>query len=136
MKRGWSVGKARRTVVLVMGPTMLALIPAASRSNYCLLDLAVRLLDLRLCGLRHYVPRAAGGCFHSRAVASVSGLSGTGAGIVHFILHLPDWGVADKFSFQPIIIAASLVPVPGDDRVPGMVRAPTQPDPDGIVLQF
>jgi hypothetical protein len=37
IKRGWSVGRARRTVLGIFGPSMLVLIIAAFTSNYLLL---------------------------------------------------------------------------------------------------
>lgn len=136
IKRGWPVGKARRAVVLILGPTMLALIPAAFTSNYWL-----------LVGLFAYATFAYAACatiflalpadaFHSRAVASVSGLSGTGAGIGTLISTYLIGRIADAYSFQPIIIGASLVPVIATVVIVGMVRARKEPDPDGIVLQF
>ena len=81
IKRGWSVGKARRTVILILGPSMLLLIPAAFATD-----------KIVLVGLIGYATFAYAACstmflslpadvFQSRAVASVSGLSGTGAGI-------------------------------------------------------
>jgi ACS family hexuronate transporter-like MFS transporter len=74
--------------------------------------------------------------FHSRAVASVSGLSGTGAGIGTLISTYLIGRIADAYSFQPIIIGASLVPVVATAVIVGMVRARKEPDPEGIVLQF
>jgi ACS family hexuronate transporter-like MFS transporter len=48
--------------------------------------------------------------FQSRAVASVAGLAGTGAGLgtigSTFLIGL----IADRFSFTPILVVASLVP--------------------------
>jgi ACS family hexuronate transporter-like MFS transporter len=46
-----------------------------------------------------------------RTVASVSGLSGTGAGIGTILSTWLIGQVADRYSFEPILIGASLVPV-------------------------
>ena len=136
IKRGWTVGKARRTVVRVFGPSMLVLIWAAFATNYWV-----------LVGLFAYSTFAYAACatifltlpadaFHSRAVASVSGLSGTGAGIGTLISTYLIGRVADAFSFQPIIIAASIIPCLATVAIVGLVRAGKQPDPEGVVLQF
>ena len=50
--------------------------------------------------------------YHPRAVASVSGLSGTGAGLGTIAATLGIGLVTDHYdSFAPILIAASLVPL-------------------------
>ena len=45
------------------------------------------------------------------SVASVSGLSGTGAGIGTIAATLLTGAIADRMSFSPILIGASLVPL-------------------------
>ncbi len=74
--------------------------------------------------------------FHSRAVASVSGLSGAGAGLGTLVSTYLIGQVADKFSFQPIIIVASIIPCVATAVFVTMVRARKEPDPEGIVVQF
>ena len=49
--------------------------------------------------------------YPSASVASVSGLSGTGAGIGTIISTFLIGWIADKYSFEPILIGASLVPL-------------------------
>src|SRR5207247_522390 len=39
IRRGWPVGRSRRAVLLIFGPSMLLLIPAAFTSNYLALVL-------------------------------------------------------------------------------------------------
>ncbi len=136
IKRGWPVGKARRTVLAIFGPSMLLLIPAAFTSNYWV-----------LIGLFAYTTFAYAACstmflslpadaFHTRAVASVSGLSGMGAGAGTLVSTFLIGVISDRFSFQPIIIAASIVPCIAALVMIVMVRARKTPDPNGIVMQF
>jgi ACS family hexuronate transporter-like MFS transporter len=136
IKRGWSVGKARRAVFLIFGPSMLLLIPAAFISHKTL-----------IVGLFAYATFAYAACatmflslpadvFHSRAVATVSGLSGTGAGIGTLISTYLIGVVADKFSFQPIIIVASIVPCIATLVFVTMVRRGDKPDKSGLLLDF
>ena len=74
--------------------------------------------------------------FQSRAVASVSGLGGTGAGIGALVSTYLIGRVTDRFSFQPVVIAASLVPLAATAVFVALVRARKTPDPEGIVLHF
>jgi ACS family hexuronate transporter-like MFS transporter len=50
-------------------------------------------------------------CIRTGSVASVSGLSGTGAGIGTIAATLLTGAIADRMSFSPILIGASLVPL-------------------------
>jgi ACS family hexuronate transporter-like MFS transporter len=136
IRRGWPVGKARRAVLLVFGPSMLLLIPAAFLSQRIL-----------LVGLVGYATFAYAACatmflslpadvFQSKAVASVSGLSGTGAGIGTLLSTYLIAIVSTRYSFQPIIIAASIVPCVATLIFVTMVRRGKKPDPEGLLLDF
>jgi ACS family hexuronate transporter-like MFS transporter len=136
IRRGWPVGKARRAVILIFGPSMLLLIPAAFLSQKIL-----------LVGLIGYATFAYAACstmflslpadvFQSRAVASVSGLSGTGAGIATLISTYLIAVVSTRYSFQPIIIAASIVPCVATVIFMTMVRRGKKRDPEGLLLDF
>ncbi len=133
IRRGWSVGKARRTVILIFGPSMLLLIPAAFSSNLWL-----------LLGLFSFATFAYASCatiflslpadvFHSSAVATVSGMSGTGAGLVTLVTTYLIGRVADRLSFQPIIIVASIVPCIAAFIIVTLVR--TRKDEVGGILR-
>lgn len=136
IKRGWPVGKARRTVLMIFGPSMLLLIPAAFSSNYWLLiGLFAFSTFAYACCATMFLSLPAD-VFHTRAVASVSGLSGTGAGAATLLTTALIGIISDRFSFQPIIIAASIVPCIATLVLVTMVRARKTPDPDGVVMQF
>src|SRR5262249_32300814 len=49
--------------------------------------------------------------YPSQSVASVSGLSGTAAGIGTIAATYATGAVADRFSFEPVLLGASLIPV-------------------------
>ena len=51
--------------------------------------------------------------FPSESVATVSGMSGTGAGIGTIISTYLIGYVADRYSFEPILITASFIPLIG-----------------------
>jgi MFS transporter, ACS family, hexuronate transporter len=136
IRRGWSVGKSRRTVVAIFGPSMLLLIPAAFISRYWV-----------LIGLFSYATFAYAACstifislpsdvFQSSAVATVSGMSGFGAGMVTVVTTALIGRVADRISFQPIIIVASMAPCVAALIMISLVRPSKKPDPSGILRSF
>ena len=136
IRRGWSVGKSRRTVVAIFGPSMLLLIPGAFSSRYWL-----------LIGLFSFATFAYAACstifislpsdvFQSSAVATVSGMSGFGAGMVTVVTTALIGHVADRISFQPIIIVASMAPCVAALIMITLVRPPKKPDPSGILRSF
>jgi ACS family hexuronate transporter-like MFS transporter len=136
IRRGWPVGKARRAVIWIFGPSMLLLIPAAFSDN-----------KIVLVGLIGYATFAYAACstmflslpadvFHSRAVASVSGLSGTGAGIGTLISTYLIARFSTRYSFQPIMIVASIIPCIATLVFVTMVRRGKKPDPNGLLQDF
>ena len=136
IKRGWPVGKARRTVLMIFGPAMLLLIPAAYLSSYwTLISLFAFATFSYACCATIFLSLPAD-VFHSRAVASVSGLSGTGAGAVTLLTTYLTGLVADRFSFEPIIITASLIPCIATIVLVGLVRASKKEDPHGLLQRF
>jgi MFS transporter, ACS family, hexuronate transporter len=136
IRRGWPVGKARRTVLLIFGPSMVLLIPAAFLSNYLALMLLFAWASFAYAACSTMFLSLPADVFHTRAVASVSGLGGTGAGIGTMLSTYLIGRVSDRMSFQPIVIAASLVPCFATLVFVTMVRAGKKPDPAGIVLEF
>jgi ACS family hexuronate transporter-like MFS transporter len=62
--------------------------------------------------------------YPSGSVATVSGLSGTGAGIGTIISTLLVGRIADRYSFEPVLVGASMVPLIATAAVLLMVRKP------------
>ncbi|MDR3678217.1 MAG: MFS transporter [Acidobacteriota bacterium] len=134
--RGWSVGRSRRMVLLIFGPSMLILIPAAFTSHYFTLVLVFGLATFAYAACSTMFLSLPSDVFHPAAVASVSGLGGTGAGIGTLISTYLIGRISDRFSFQPIVIAGSIIPCLATAVFVLMVRARKTPDPEGIVLTF
>lgn len=134
--KGWPVGKARRTVLAIFGPSMLLLIPAAFSSNYLLLILLFGWASFAYAACSTMFLAMPADVFSSRAVASVSGLSGTAAGVGTLISTYLIGVITDRFSFQPVVIAASIVPCVATVLMLALVRASKKPDPDHVVVQF
>ncbi|HWR50872.1 MAG TPA: MFS transporter [Bryobacteraceae bacterium] len=110
IRRGWPTGKARRTVMVLFGPSMLALAGAAFTSSYVILILLFAWASFAYAACSTMFLALPADVFHSSAVASVSGLSGTGAGIGVLISTYLIGVVSDRASFQPIVLAASVMP--------------------------
>lgn len=136
ISRGWAVGQARRRVLILFGPSMLILIGTIFVTNYIL-----------LLGLFSFATFAYAACatmflslpadvFQSRVVASVSGLSGTAAGLVTLLTTYLIGQTTDRFSFEPVIIAASVVPCIATALLVWLVRADRKPDSESIMLSF
>ncbi|MBL8296065.1 MAG: hypothetical protein JNN08_29755, partial [Bryobacterales bacterium] len=74
--------------------------------------------------------------FKSNAVASVSGLSGAGAGLATLASTYAIGQITDRFSFQPVIIAASIIPCLATAILVALVRAPRQKEEGGVLNNF
>ena len=134
--RGWPVGKARRTVILIFGPSMLVLIAALFTSNYVLLVLVFAFVTFAYAACATMFLSMPADVFHTSAVASVSGLSGTTAGIGTLITTYLIGVVTDRFSFAPVILVASVMPCVATAILVRMVRSDKKPDPAGLLQQF
>jgi len=136
IKRGWPVGRARRAVLLVFGPSMLVLVVAAFSSSYVLLLALFAYATFAYAACSTMFLSLPADVFHTRAVGSVSGLGGTAAGIGTLITTFLIGQVTDRFSFQPVVIAASIIPCVATVVFVTMVRASKEEDPDKVLLRF
>jgi ACS family hexuronate transporter-like MFS transporter len=111
IKRGWPVGAARKLVIVVCGLGMTLLIPTVFTSSYLWIVACFAISTLAYAALSTMVLNLPADIYPTGSVASVSGMSGTGAGIGTITAtYLTGW-VADRYSFEPILIAASLIPL-------------------------
>lgn len=136
ISRGWPVGRSRRTILLIFGPSMLILIGAVFTSRYFLLVSLFGYASFAYSACATMFLSLPADAFHTRAVASVSGLGGTGAGIGTLLSTYLIGRVTDRFSFQPIVIAASIIPCVATAVFVSLVRAPKRPDPQGLLVDF
>jgi ACS family hexuronate transporter-like MFS transporter len=111
IKRGWGVGKARKFVIVISGIGMTLLIPVIFTSSYFWLVACFAVSTLSYAALSTMVLNLPADIYPTHSVASVSGMSGTGAGIGTIVATYLTGIVSDRVSFEPILIAASLVPV-------------------------
>jgi MFS transporter, ACS family, hexuronate transporter len=110
IRRGWRVGRARKAVIVIGGFGMALLAPAAFTSNPFALGALFGFSTFTYSAFGTMILVLPSDLFPSHSVATVSGMSGTGAGIGTVISTFLIGYIADHYSFEPILIAASLIP--------------------------
>ncbi|HET6962232.1 MAG TPA: MFS transporter [Terriglobia bacterium] len=122
INRGWSVGWARKAVVILGGIGVTALIPATFASNLFVIAGLFAIATFAYASFSTIALVLPSDLFKSDSVASVSGMSGTAAGVLTIVSTFIIGKIADSYSFKPILIAASLIPLIGVLVVLALVR--------------
>ena len=138
IKRGWSVGAARKTLIVFGGIGVTLLIPTVFTDNLYLIAGLFGLASLAYSAFSTMANVLPSDVFHGDSVATVSGLSGSAAGIGTIFAFIQIGHLSDArrsmggHSFDPIIIAAGLVPFAGMLLVLLLVRN-TKATDEGLV---
>lgn len=117
MRRGWSLGYARKAVVVFGGIGMTLLIPTVFTNNPVLLATLFAMATFCYAAFSTMTNVLPSDMFYSESVASVSGMGGTAAGLGTVIASLLIGHLTDARSamgtaaFDPIVIVAGLVPL-------------------------
>ena len=111
IRRGWPVGRARRAVFVGSAVGVLALIPAAYMSALTPLVVCFAVATFSYAAMSTMALSLPADLFENRAVASVAGMAGTAAGLGAIGSTYAIGIVADRFSFTPILVVASVVPL-------------------------
>jgi ACS family hexuronate transporter-like MFS transporter len=122
IRSGWAVGTARKAVIVVCALGMTLIAAAAFLTSLWWLTACFAISTLLYAALSTMVLNLPADIYPSHSVASVSGMSGTGAGIGTIAATYLTGVVADRYSFEPILIAASLVPLAAAAAVLLLVR--------------
>ena len=127
IKKGWSLGGARKAVVVFGGIGVTLLIPTIFTTDLYAITALFAVSTFCYAAFSTMANVLPSDVFSGEAVATVSGLSGTGAGlatIVAFLLigHYSDRQAASTHAFDPIIVVAGLVPLAGAILVLLLVR--------------
>ena len=120
--RGWPVGSARKLVIAVSAAAMTVLVPAAYASSLVSLTFYLAVATFAYAALSTMILNLPADIYPSEAVASVSGLSGTGAGVGTVLATYLTGVVADRYSFRPVLIVASAIPLVAAAAVLILVR--------------
>ena len=141
IRRGWSLGVARKALVVFGGVGVLLLIPTIFTANLYLIALLFGLATFSYASFSTIANVLPTDLYRSDSVASVSGLSGTAAGIgtiiaFELIGHLSDARQASgTHSFDPIVIVAGVIPFIGMILVLLLVRN-TRATDQGLVRRI
>jgi ACS family hexuronate transporter-like MFS transporter len=109
--RGWSTGRARKLVVVAGGIGMTLLAPTLVVDSFTILVACFAAATFSYAALSTMILNLPADVYPTASVASVSGLSGTGAGLGTILATYLTGVIADRFSFAPILLGASLVPL-------------------------
>jgi ACS family hexuronate transporter-like MFS transporter len=141
IKRGWRLGAARKAIVIFGGIGVTLLIPTIFTTNLYVITALFALSTFCYASFSTIANVLPSDLYPTQAVATVSGLSGTGAGlatIVAFYLigHYSDLRRATAtHAFDPIVVVAGLVPLVGMILVLLLVRN-TEATRRGLVHQI
>lgn len=141
VKRGWTLGWARKALVIFGGFGVTLLIPTVFTTNLYLIALLFGLATFAYASFSTMANVLPSDLYNSASVASVSGVSGTAAGIgtiiaFELIGYFSDARkAAATHSFDPIVIAAGLVPFIGMLLVLLLVRN-TSATEEGLVRRI
>ncbi len=109
--RGWTVGAARKCIAIIGGLGMTLLVPVVWTSSFAAMVACFAVSTFTYAAFSTIILNLPADIFPTGSVASVSGMGGTGAGIGTIgAIYLTGW-VADHYSFAPILIGASIVPL-------------------------
>ena len=128
IRSGWSVGAARKAMVVFGAAGMTLLMATIFTTNVVLLTLLFTITTFYYSSYTTIANVLPSDLFYSESVASVSGLSGTGAAIGTILVfelagHLSDSRLATgTHLFDPLMILAGLIPFAGMILVLLLVR--------------
>jgi len=128
IRRGMSLGNARKVPIIYGGIGMLLLIPTIFTTNLYAIAFLFAVVTFTYAGFTTMANVLPADLFNSDSVASVSGLSGTGAGLGTIIAFKLIGYFSDArqgmgtHAFDPIIIAAGIIPFVGMILVLLLVR--------------
>ena len=141
IKRGWSVGNARKALVIFGGIGVALLIPTIFTVNLYLLTLLFGLATFSYASFTTIANVLPSDLYRNESVATVSGLSGTGAALGTIIVfelagHLSDARIATgTHLFDPLMVIAGLIPFAGMILVLLLVRN-TKATDQGLVRRI
>ncbi|HET9712970.1 MAG TPA: MFS transporter, partial [Pyrinomonadaceae bacterium] len=127
INRGWPVIKARKAVVVFGGLGMMLLIPTIFTSNLLSLAGLFAISTFAYASFSTMALVLPSDLYKSDSVATVSGMSGTGAGLGTIVSTYLIGYVSDYYSFTPVLITASLIPFVGMILVLVLIRPGKQP---------
>jgi MFS transporter, ACS family, hexuronate transporter len=139
IRKGWPLGRARKAVVVAGGCGTMLLIPTVFTQNLGFITALFAMATFSYACFSTIANVLPSDLYRSNAVATVSGLSGTGSGIgtilaMKAVGYLSDARISTGgHAFDPIIIASGIIPLVGMMLVLLLVRN-TRATREGLVL--
>jgi MFS transporter, ACS family, hexuronate transporter len=130
INHGWSVIRARKAVVVFGGLGMFVLSGAVFTSSPFVLAAVFGFSMFAYASFSTMILTLPSDLYQSKSVATVSGMSGTAAQIGTIICTFLIGYISDHYSFTPILIVASFIPVIGMTMVLTLIRAKKSNDPE------
>ena len=127
IRQGWPVLKARKLVVLLGGIGMTLLIPTIAVTSFPVIITLFAVSTFSYAAWSTMGLTFPADLYPHNAVATVSGMSGGAAGIGTIASTLIIGTVSDRYSFAPILIGASLLPVLATVLVLVLIRPDHRP---------
>ena len=135
IRRGWPVDKARKAVVVFGGLGMSLLACAAFTADPLALAALFGFSTFAYASFSTMVLVLPSDLFPSQSVGTVSGMAGTGAGLGTIVSTFLIGYVADHYSFEPILIGASFIPLVAMILVHVLIRS-SKADNRGLVQRI
>ena len=135
IRRGWPVGRARKAVVVFGAAGMTLLIPTLFVSSLFAIAGLFAVSTFAYATFCTVVLVFPSDLYETHSVATVSGLSGTAAGVLTVLSTFVVGWIADHYSFAPVLIAASVVPLVGAVLVFLLIRN-TDRTGNGVLLRI
>ncbi len=111
--RGCSVDRARKTVIVIAAALMCCGLGVAALTDPLQILAVICVVTFGFQAWINNVQTLPSDYFRQRNVASIAGLGGLGAGIGAIIFTLCTGWVVDHIGYQPILIAAGILPALG-----------------------
>jgi ACS family hexuronate transporter-like MFS transporter len=111
--RGWSVGAARKAIGVFGGIGMMFLIPTVYTNSFLVLVACFAVATFAYAAFSTVILNLPADIYPTGSVASVSGLGGTAAGAGTIAAIYLIGRVSDRYSFAPILLGASVIPLIG-----------------------
>jgi ACS family hexuronate transporter-like MFS transporter len=109
IRRGVSVGRARKVIAVVGGLGMTLMVPAMFASSLLPIVVCFAISTFAYAAFSTVLLNLPADLYPSHSVATVSGLGGMGAGIGTIAATLLIGFVSDRVSFQPILLGAGTI---------------------------
>jgi ACS family hexuronate transporter-like MFS transporter len=111
IKRGWNVGAARKAIGVFGGLGMMMLVPTVFTNSFLILVACFAVSTFSYAAFSTVILNLPADIYPTGSVASVSGLGGSGAGLGTIAAIYTTGWVSDRYSFAPILIGASVLPL-------------------------